>query len=130
MTSHSSARASTLTHAYRFEILTSRTVPDVELVADHRHPHRVCAIEQVTIFDRRVQGEIDGNHVSAASVPTRAVDTLGRRQSVRVRLGTGDAKRVTWFAGEHSPAAARRLRRRRNPPCASPRDPELPSATA
>jgi hypothetical protein len=61
------------------EILTSVTVPDVELVRDDREPHGVSAVQKLTVFDR-VKTEVHRDVWRPTSVPARPVPHLRLRQ--------------------------------------------------
>ena len=58
------------------EELASAAIPDIEAVADDRKPHRMTAIEQLTIFNG-LEAEVERDARRATAVPTRSMPRLG-----------------------------------------------------
>src|SRR5215207_5260871 len=58
------------------EKIASRTIANVEAVADDGKPHGVSAVQQLTVFDR-LNAKIVGNRRGPPAVPARAVARLG-----------------------------------------------------
>src|SRR5882757_7749894 len=54
------------------KVVTIGAVPDVELVAHDREPHRMGAVEDLSVFDGH-EPKIGGNIGSPAAVPTGPV---------------------------------------------------------
>src|SRR5438128_829133 len=103
--------------AERLEEVAAGAIPNVKTIADDRKPHRVAAVQELAVFDG-LHAEVGWDRGRAAAVPAGAV----------TRFWVD--RHVIWSAGARSLAAARRLRRKRNPPCAWRRDPAPLSATA
>jgi hypothetical protein len=64
------------------KILTSVTVPDVELIPDDREPHGVSAVQKLTVFDR-VETEVQRDVWRPTSVPARPVPHFRLRQKTQ-----------------------------------------------
>jgi hypothetical protein len=56
----------------RLEVIASLAVSGVELISDHRKPHRVRAVKKLTVFNR-VKTDVGGDLRRAAAVPARAM---------------------------------------------------------
>ena len=61
---------------YRFEVFAGFAVADVELVADHRKPHRMGAVQQLAVLDR-MKADVSREVGRPAAVPARAMARLG-----------------------------------------------------
>jgi hypothetical protein len=54
------------------------TIPNIELIPHDRKPHWVTTKQQVTVFNRRVEGDVVGDTICTTAVPASAMKYFGR----------------------------------------------------